>query len=469
MSDTSKERNPYFKIENDKEILTYINKQGEPIWFYMRRFILELLDEKTVGKYVINDTRDKSVSKILKYLIRSSIHNISMFFRNKNSKVIFYSVYQPIYENGLYINKYTEFYTDAVNDSVLTIETPPLDWKWEHKRRNNNVVFSCLSILMSEIKARLHKANSKDRKTVGSLMDYACDKVQNHLRVELSDEEKNRIIRETIKAMERAHLHSKWIVKQCKRRNAKCLIMIGASYLWNSAIVRELKGNGIKVADLQHGFIFKDNLVYDTSRVLSDIDELKASTPDYFMSYGKWWNDQTNLPYSEKVALGNPYRDKKMLSYKNSDNRNVIVIIGTGVNTDEHYQLAIRLREIVPQEYEVVFRPHPTERVYARTKYTESVNVEIDCDHELYDMLARTKVLISKSSTVLFEAHGLVDRILVWNDFPGQMFFEGDFFEHFDSYEELVEILREPSVLPTDINFWEDNCINNFIQFYQGL
>lgn len=470
MHTLSKERNPYFIIEKKKEILTYKNKLGEPVWFYMRRFILELLDEKTVGKYLINDTREKKLSKILKYYVRSIIHNVSMSFHLQKSKVVFYSVYQAIYIDDHYVNKYSEPYVEAIDEYSLTIESPPLDWNWDKNRRNKNVIFSCPNLLLSDVKARLYAAIKQNNNSVESLLNYVSTRVEENLNIKLSDAEKQSIVHNTIKAMTRAQLHSKWIKRKCKEIEAKCLIMIGASYLWNSAIVRKLKNDGIKVADLQHGFIFKDNLVYDVSDDICMDEELRASTPDFFLSYGKWWNDQTNLPYAEKIPLGNPYRDEKMLTFEKKDNKNVVLVIGTGVNTDDHILLASKLKEKISEKFNVVFRPHPTERIYTKNKFAQNrCEVELDCDNDLYDMLAKTNILIAKSSTVLFEACGLVDKIIVWNDYPGQMFFEGDFFEHFDSFDELLQIIQRNSMVAPDFKFWELNCIKNFMDFYNKI
>lgn len=463
------ERNPYFVIENDRNILEFKNNLDEPIWFYMRRLILELLDEKTIGKYVIHDTRDNNILNILRYAVKSSLHNI--FYKPQKSKIIFYSVFQAIYENNEYYNKYIDPYVDCVKDYTLTIEAAPLDWRYEKNRHNKDVIFCGPNLIISEVLSKfLSKYDKTNRKNAEELVEFASLKCEELLNVHLTNAEKKIIVDGTIKIMSRAKLHSTWILKRCRRSGAKCLIMIGASYLWNSAIVRKLKGNGIQVADLQHGYIFNDNLVYDVSSGICQDGETKKSAPNYLLTYGKWWNEQSNLPYQQKIALGNPYREDKIKEFNNTSSKNVILLIGTGVNTDDHILLAEFLGNKFGSQYEVVLRPHPTERIYMNNKLgNRKLLFTLDCEKDLYSTLERTKILIGKSSTVLFEAYGLVNQIIIWNDFVGQKLFKEDFFSHFDNFEQLPEIIMNGENSRSDIAFWENDSRKQYRAFYDSI
>lgn len=460
------ERNPYFIVENDKKILEYKNSFDEPIWFYMRRYYFSVLDRHISRNIHVIKAREINLVKITKYMLKALKYN---FYQKRNfSKVsfIFYSVVQPIYIDDFYINKYTEAYVDIINNDCITIEDTPLDWCWIDKRKNKRVVLDGPHLLFSTAVSKLISKIYKNRKITEELYQYVLKRTIKLFKKSFSDEEKKMIIGATLEAMIRADIHSKWVLKICKKVNAKCVVMIGSSYLWNSRITRILKENGIVVADLQHGYIFKDNLVYDVSNEICDSYEIKKSTPNYYLSYGEWWNEQTNLPYEKKIPLGNPFREIKVNKFNSDIKKEFVLIIGSTVNTEKHMQLAQNLSRNLSQ-YQIVFRPHPTERVEAQKIYEKKqMNFLLDCGNDLYSMLERTYILVSRCSTVLFEAYGLVKKIYVWNDYPDQLLYEKDDFIHFTTQSELLDLIKEGRMMKSKINFWNNRWYDNFMDFY---
>lgn len=71
----------------------------------------------------------------------------------------------------------------------------------------------------------------------------------------------------------------------------------------------------------------------------------------------------------------------------------------------------------------------------------QGVAINIDSNVEVYDTLKESEIIISEISTVLFEAVGIVKRILVWQTEYSKKYFPNPPFETFENDEELVELI----------------------------
>ena len=93
-----------------------------------------------------------------------------------------------------------------------------------------------------------------------------------------------------------------------QRTKAKIFIRECACYGADSSVAnvvaREL---GIVTAEYQHGSISSGHDAYNFSETLCSSEEYKKTLPQYFLGYGKWWNEQINAPMI-KLNIGNPDR-----------------------------------------------------------------------------------------------------------------------------------------------------------------
>ena len=99
-------------------------------------------------------------------------------------------------------------------------------------------------------------------------------------------------------------------------------------------------------------------------------------------------------------------------------------------------------------------------------------HIELDDGPEIYTTLSDTSIIIGEVSTVLFEAIGIVNRIIVWNTAYAKAYLPDHPFECFSTYEELKDLIqKDQGIKYTDNEFWEKNwkeAYQNFIKSLDG-
>lgn len=454
--------NDIFLIEADKKILSYRNGNDEPIWMYMRYNVMYNVVLKLFNNVQTVKKARAISSKTAKYIIKAAGHNCLTGVRKKASPVAFYCPGDGFSKNGKYYNRFADQLRECLDTDSLLFENAALSWKWPESRSNNNVYYYAPAFTLQTIQS---SPSSSDLEKTRELVDYVADRIKVLYDADLSERDKEDLVSETAREMVRCEKHAKWLLRQCKKKKISLLIMVGGSYSKYYAINRVLKKNGIRVADLQHGYITETNVVYNYNEALLDTEDVKTATPEFFLTYGKWWGKRTNLPYKQIVEVGNPYRSYASSNYVR-DKSNDIMIIGCARETAFYCSLADELGKRF-KDRKVVFRPHPSERLTAASVATDSGNFVIDNDRPIYTALSESEVVISEISTVLFEAIGLVKKIIVWsNDFSKYSLPECPFATA-ESVEELITAITEG---PTDKNagesdFWASNWEENFRSF----
>ena len=143
------------------------------------------------------------------------------------------------------------------------------------------------------------------------------------------------------------------------------------------------------------------------------------------------------MPF-KRVVIGNPHFTEsiKHIPAGNSA-RKYILILGDGIETELYLDLAKHVAEIARRRcMPVFFRPHPIERDRAK-QMGFPLGVELDENSDVYQSFALASTVISELSTGLFEAAGLVDRVVIWNTAKARFAFPELPFPSFTSFSEL--------------------------------
>lgn len=258
------------------------------------------------------------------------------------------------------------------------------------------------------------------------------------------------------------------------KRNFKILIKEDACYGGGSIhSIFAAKLNNMVVAEYQHGVISKGHDAYNFSNALAVSDNIKQILPDYLLTYGNWWSKQSNIPVT-KVAIGNPHLSESIRGLVNSVKKiDRILVLGDGIETELYLKLAKKISNIVGKHgTTVTFRPHPFERERVTSSILPSC-VKLDHFTDIYPSLMASRIVISELSTGLFEAIGLVDRVLLWKTEKSKFAFPDIPFESFSTIEELQAILESdepnsiPSAYPPVGDMWEPNWRSRYIKFVE--
>ena len=125
------------------------------------------------------------------------------------------------------------------------------------------------------------------------------------------------------------------------------------------------------------------------------------------------------------------------------------------------------LSEQLP-DYEVVFRPHPGEVNNTRRILQENnIDIKLDDISEVYDSLEKTSIVVSEVSTVLFEAIGIADEIVVLNTDYSQSYLPNHPFKVCNTANDIADIAKhndKQSAYSKDM-IWADCWEKNYLEF----
>ena len=165
------------------------------------------------------------------------------------------------------------------------------------------------------------------------------------------------------------------------------------------------KSLGIPTIELQHGRInsheaysyFENNLY-------------GKYLPNYFFTYGEWWNLQINLPsYCKVISIGNSFLQSQLLCCSSlKETKQICFFSGPPTGKDLSEFVAKNIALLKKEGYKVVYKLHPNEIKNWKLTYPQLINSEIivvdDPNVSIYSLLAKSEVVVAISSTCLFEA-----------------------------------------------------------------
>jgi hypothetical protein len=178
-------------------------------------------------------------------------------------------------------------------------------------------------------------------------------------------------------------------------------------------VAREM---GVRVAEPQHGMVSGGHDAYCYAPLLRESESYRRYLPHDFLGYGRWWNEQINVPVS-KWVIGHPHysehrRDLSEVAREQKD----VLILSDGAEFALYLALADELGRLLGQRYRVVLRPHPLERERVYKDYPDGCAgaVVIDRHRDIYQSFASAYAVAGEVSTGLFEAIGLASKVLLW-------------------------------------------------------
>lgn len=450
-------------LESDKKILDYKNRDGTPWWFYIRYdFLFGFLSQKLGIRQELSFHRQVNFSGI-KFIFKSIMHDMLHSY-DKSASIAFYVTSRPLKntENKKYYNRYADPFYELYPHNTVVYENAPLDWQWYSPRLYNNYRFYTFNLVKSRL---VSKFFTRIPPELSDLLSYLSDRSKDFFDFELSEEMKLYFKKIALSNYKTYSSHFSWFIRKLKQHHTKLVIVSGASYSHYCDLNKLAHKEGIIVADMQHGAICSSNILYTYARNILDSEELKAIIPDYYLSYGAWWNEQVNIPY-KKIVIGNPLRKLLLHNINHEECKNKILIVGSANHTKQYLALTSFLTR-QNMQLQVVFRPHPTEIRDAITFAEDFPDVTIDYGMNLYQQLFECYAVISEISTVLFEAVALAERIIVWRTQYSKNNFPVSPFPTFETKEQLLQLLKKKEFIYTYKNddFWSEDIRDNYLSF----
>ncbi len=209
---------------------------------------------------------------------------------------------------------------------------------------------------------------------------------------------------------------------------------------------------GIPTFELQHGFISKNHIAYNYPKINFKIN----SFPSHLGIWSDFFKSQIALPISDDCIETSGFR-----YFENQRNREVedisekkILFISQGNIGEKLSKVALELSRI--NDYEIVFKLHPSEVKLAKETYknlynSERIIVDGNIESDLYKHILESKVVIGVNSTALLEAAGLGKEVIVLK------------FKGWENFATLIEAPDLPISVSDTVAESLDNKIKNIV------
>lgn len=326
-----------------------------------------------------------------------------------------------------YFNKVVDYFALEYPGNTLIIEDSA-DQRFLSPRCHKNVLYHDMIHLRAYVAEKTRRAVPEDIEIIDSFVKY----LKNSLKIPLEDacwlSIRNRLAHLSVRLPVYKRFHDS-LFERCR---PKIVLVEDGCYGTKSYLFKWGKRCGVVTAEHQHGTIYANHYAYNYGSAILDSEEYRAHFPDFFLTYGTYWNSKTNVP-SEKVPIGNPHYRERLKAVDRTKVRfpgkNVILIASSCTNPGKVVRFAKSLLEAVdPERFQILFRPHPSERPMLRERYGEIIasgGIRLDEEPDVYTSLAEAKILVSEPSTIVYEAIGLCNRIFVL-DVPSAGFYFPD-------------------------------------------
>lgn len=246
-----------------------------------------------------------------------------------------------------------------------------------------------------------------------------------------------------------------------------------ASYLGGKAILTKiLHLAGFKVIEVQHGFVSKEHYAYNypLSFIEDNQHQCREYLPDYLLMFGEYWSEKIRTP-SKKIVVGYPYLNElsEKLIKNISPGGKTILVVSQGTVTEHMVNIVKKLSRAF-SDYRIIFKLHPGEIPF-KERYNSLKsypNIKIIGNYNIYELIAKTAIIIGYNSTTLFEALKFPEKrifIVENNEIPDEIGYK------FSNVDGLIEAIKDnlkgyPKVNPE--YFWASNWEERFQAFIRN-
>lgn len=460
-------------VENDPTFLDFkCPKTGYLLWPLIRQEFIQFITSDLLYKSapLISLNRNIAYPKALPSLLKAEYHNLRAGSRVKGNVLLIASGAGLFLKDGKWFNRLSDYFAFASPNETLVLEDF-FNWHWPYPRLNQKIIYHAPIQVYLALKGRLsvnqsHTRQGRDivshfRVRAKEVLDWELD-----TNATLSFE--RRMARKIAEVPIRKQTYEQWLI----RKSIKLVIKEEGCYGHSSILNRTARELGMVVAEYQHGTISAGHDAYNVAPKLLSSQEYSDTLPQHFLSYGEWWHQYLKLPVN-KIAIGNPHRTSQVSRLNSQMNKTDILVLGDGVETEMYIDLAIFLSQNL-DKWSVVFRPHPIERAKLQDLLVNKSlgNVVIDKNLDIYDSFCKAHVVVNEVSTGLFEAVGLVDRVMIWETPKSKFYYPEHPFASFVDANDLLEKIKDGKTGLLDpkslhsvwAEGWEENYKNFLVQ-----
>lgn len=430
-------------VEDSPELLALRCPRTDiPVWSIMRVAFLRLM----MGDLLFNTgslappVQARSL-RTAGTLCRALLHNARVGRHLRSDILINTDAIGDTLREGRWYNRYADPFGDLPSGQAVVL-TDMFEWEWHEPRHNDRIVYHAPIQVAAALAGRWgrHSTATRLAETATALVS---ERARSAIGWEMDDARRAAFVTWATHKIAGLAMRYDAYRRLLKRVQPKLLLGLAGCYGGHAPLIAAAKDAGVVTAEFQHGAISAGHDAYNFAPTIFATEAYRRTLPDYLLTYGPWWSAQVHAPV-DCIEIGYPARAEKLLGIGPvPTTRRKVLILSDGIEFDLYLNLA---REIATAmqggELQVVLRPHPLERSSVVRRYGERVDdVAIDAEPDIYTSFASAHSLVSEVSTGLFEAVGLVDRIVLLNTAKARFAYPEHPFAKAQTAQEVVDFV----------------------------
>lgn len=300
-------------------------------------------------------------------------------------------------------NWLSDAFADALGDRAAVIQEAEFDLVTPRSDRPANPRTWTRSPAATRV-GRAAKADPLDTAEQERVLRF-LNEIYSCLGDLLPEDQHDEIASEVLTRAARQRFADAEFISLLDRVRPQRIYMEDASYGHYSGSIRIARERGIEVAELQHGWIGASHAAYNYGRAWFD-SPLTTSLPDTLLTFGDYWGQKLRHP-GRIIPVGKPHLERAAraaIPYLERPHR--LLVVSSVYERERLVAAAVLLRRLLPDDWEIAIRPHPTERTDAEALFADALvhGVSIDRERDVNASVASSKAVVGLVSTVLFEA-----------------------------------------------------------------
>lgn len=460
------------QIENDPAFLEFCcPRTGYLLWPLVRiQFFKQLISDLFYKQAsLLVPAAPVPYRKALAVLPKILLHNIRQP-RVPSEILVFGTGAGQFRREGQWFNRITDYLVESSYTDVATVEGL-VDWHLPEPRWNKNVSYwtpwQSAILLVGRICSR-----DEHVRQAREILEYARSRAFALYGLSVSDRNMEMLVGVVSRKIARLPVMQLAYRNMLKKFKPRLLLLEEGCYSDHGVLNHVAREMGVRVAEPQHGMISGGHHSYNYAPLLRESEKYRRYLPHDFLGYGRWWNEQISVPV-EKWVVGHPHYSEQLRSTEcvNVEKRDIL-LLGDGIEFSLYLSLAKELDSLLKGRYRVVVRPHPLERVKVYETHPDGMagNVTIDRNRDIYESFGSAYVVAGEVSTGLFEAAGIVPKVLLWETSKARFSYPVHPFSAFSDVQQFAAAILAPeggqlSVVQDDI--WAPDWRGNYRRYLE--
>ena len=459
------------QIEDSEELLSLkCPTTGIPVWSVLRvAFLREILGDLLTVSGTLDQPAPAGSAKAVGAVVRTIAHNTRMRGQGdaRCDLVLHTDTIGDTWKGGLWFNRYADPFGDAAGGRAVSL-IDLHDWNLRTPRHNSRYVYHTPLQVAATLMGRA--PNSTARDLAVKALNVACARAEALIDWTMPPARKDGFAKWAAGKISAIPMRYSAYCALLERLQPRLLMTLAGCYGGQAPLIAAASAAHIPTAEFQHGSISAGHDAYSFAPAIFESSAFRDTLPDYLLTYGRWWGEQITAPV-ESIAIGQPLRAERqgMASSPHVEKKTVLVL-GDGVEFEGHLELAQAISAAVRTHgLTVEVRPHPLERERIAKKWgTGAGEIGIDYGADIYSSFARAHTVLSEVSTGLFEAVGLVERIVMLETPKARFTYPTHPFTSACSQAEAIAKIVDP-VSPSSFvkaeDLWASGWQQNFARF----